>query len=105
MIAQNIRPQAMIPTAQSTIHEPVQRETMRSVWFVTPVTPGNQPLENSCEVQPVSEAIRTANTGRAAHLNRGLRGTIDPSLSFRYIASLLLSLKGNRLNTKQNGSL
>lgn len=72
---------------------------MRSVWFVTPGSPGSQPLENSYDVQPDNEAIRTANSGTMAHLFLRFGSKIDPSISFRYKSSLWVIPSQNRHNT------
>jgi hypothetical protein len=81
----------MSPTAYRTTQEPAQRVTIRSVWLVTPVTPGSQALETSYDVQPDKEAIRTANSGITAHLFLRFGSKIDPSISFRYKTSLCVN--------------
>jgi hypothetical protein len=68
-MAQAIKAHAIIPTSQRMIQAVVHNPTIRSVWFVTPGTPGNQPRANS-SVQPVSKRTKAEAKGIASHLER-----------------------------------
>jgi hypothetical protein len=68
-MAQPISAQAIIPTNQRIIQAVVHSPTMRSVWLVTPVTPGNHPRENSA-VQPDKRRTNADAAGIASHFER-----------------------------------
>jgi hypothetical protein len=54
-----------------------------------PGVPGKKPLDNSVWEQPVKVAISNAEMGKIAHLNRGFRGTIDPSIMILFSPILI----------------
>jgi len=68
----------MIPTSHKTIQAVFHNPVIRSVWLVTPQTPGKKPLANWSE-QPESSKTMVVASGTMAHLKRLLTGENDPS--------------------------
>jgi hypothetical protein len=72
---------------------------MRSVWLVTPATPGRNPRATSSDEQPLNNNISDAAAGTAANRITRLERTIDPS-KIRIVSPS--SLSAEQLNFRQN---